>query len=172
MKKTIFLFITCVLVAMAFVSCQKEQKKEWSKLYGYTNEDIIGTYAYSNASDAFDGLMESDEGHLCPDAEVSVSANGAQTVLFRVSCPDHNFVRNFSGRTALTDNAFLVTMSSGWVNLKKYTLTSEVLNNDQNNIRLQGFVSEDRYERVYNAQESKYDTVYDYSIKYYFDVIK
>lgn len=172
MKKTIILCTLCLLGAMALVSCKKEPKKEWSKFYGYTIKDIVGEYAYSYAPDAFSGLMESDEGHLCFDAEVNISATGEQTMLFHMASPSRNFQRNFSGRPSLTSDAFLITMSSNWINLKKYTLTSEVLKNDQNNVRLNGFVSEDHYERVYNTLLSKYDTVYDYSVKYYFDVIK
>lgn len=172
MKKTIVVCTLCLLGTMVLVSCQKEPKKEWSKFYGYTVKDIVGEYAYSNVPDAFVGLLESDEGHLCYDAEVNISSTSEQTILFHMASPSRNFQRNFSGRPALTNGAFLITMSSSWVNLKKYTLTSEVLKNDQSNIRLNGFVSEDHYERVYNPLQSKYDTVYDYSVKYYFDVSK
>ena len=172
MNKSIIACALWLLGALALTSCKPDQKNEWGKFYGYTIGDIVGAYTFSNAPDAFDQLIESDEGHLCRDAEVNVSANGPETVLFRVSCPDHNFQRSFSGRPAMGSNAFLVSMSSGWVNLKQYTLMSEVLKNGQNNIRLSGFVSEDHYERVYNPLESKYDTVYDHSVKYYFDVMK
>ncbi|MBQ6770366.1 MAG: hypothetical protein IJP44_05235 [Bacteroidales bacterium] len=171
--KRLVVFSMLILVGMAVLaSCEKEGDKEWNKFYGYAKDDIVGEYAFSNLSDAFDGLMESDEGHLCPDAQVNVSATGDQTVLFHMASASCNFQRNFSGRTTLNANDFLISMYSGWVNLKRYNVTAEVLKNKQDAVRLKGYVSEDRYERVYNTEEAQYDTVYDYSIKYYFDVTK
>lgn len=172
MKKLAILSMLTVLSMAFLASCEKDVNKEWGKFYGYAKDDIVGEYAFSNLSGAFDGLIESDECHLCPDAQVSVSSTGDQTVLFNMASPERNFQKSFSGQPKLTANDFLLTMYSGWINLKRYNVTANVLTNDQDEVRLKGFVSEDRYERVYNTEEAQYDTVYDYSIKYHFDVIK
>ena len=171
--KKLAIFSMLTLLGMAFLtSCKKEGDKEWSKFYGYTNEDIVGQYAFSSLSDAFSGLIESDEGHLCYDAQVSVSSTGAQTVLFHMASPSRNFQRNFSGLPKRTAGDFFISMYSGWFNLKRFNVTADVMKNDQSTVRLKGYVSEDHYVRVYNVEAARYDTVYDYSIKYYFDVIK
>jgi len=173
MKKTLTLSIFCLLFAATFVSCKKVEK-EWSKFYGYTVDDIVGQYTFSGASDAFANLVESDEGHLCFDAEVSINSNSAsaQTVSLRVACPDHNLVKNFSGKPSPNDSPFLIDMYGRMNNFKQYGFTTEVLTNAQNDIRLKGFVTEDHYQREYNTETMSYDTVFDYSIKYYVDVIK
>ena len=172
MKKSFVLSVFCLLVAVAFVSCEKKKQQEWSKFYGYAIDDISGQYSYSEAPDAFSGLIESDEGHLCPDAEVSVSPTSAQTVLVNVVCPERNFQKCFSGRPNLNANAFLIDMYGSMINFKRYGITAEVLKNAEDDVRLKGFVTEDHFVRVYDNVAQAYDTLYDYSIKYYFDVIK
>jgi hypothetical protein len=172
MKKTITLSMICLLFAAAFVSCGKNEKKEWSRFIGYTVNDIAGQYAFSNASDAFSSLMESEEGHLCSDAIVSIYANSAQTISLTVDYPDHNFQKSFSGKPSLSPNPFLISMYGNMVNYRQYGVSAEVMKNEQNDIRLKGFVTEDHYQRIYDEVAQAYDTVYDYSIKYYFDVIK
>lgn len=170
MKKKIFLS-AIFLIAMVLISC-KPEKKEWERFFGYSPADIVGEYGFSGASDAFAGLLESEEGILCADAVVNVSSPTAQTVNFSVNCPDHNFQKGFLGRPSLNANAFNVMMDGGWSNLKRFNLYADVMKIEQGIIRLIGFVNEDHYERVYNNNTQVYDTVYDYSVKRYFDVIK
>lgn len=172
MKRFSILSALIVLCAVALVSCKPEEKKEWSKFYGYTSNDLVGDYAFSNASNAFANLIESDEGHLCEDAEITVTAASAQTITFRMESPRLHFVKVFTGRPTLNQNTSLINMYSSWSNLRRFGLTSEVLKNDKGDIRLQGFISDDHYERVFNTETGVYDTLYEYSIKYYFDVIK
>ena len=172
MKKLLFLSVFCLFIATAFVSCEKEKQQEWGKFYGYAIDDISGQYTYSNDPNAFLGLIESDEGHLCPDAEVSVSPTSAQTILFSLVCPERNFQKSFSGRPSPNASAFLIDMYGSMINYKQYGVTAEVLKNAENDVRLKGFVTEDHYKRVFDNMAQAYDTVYDYSIKYYFDVIK
>lgn len=169
MKKTFILSLVFIF-GMALVSC-KPEKKEWNIFYGYTPGDIVGEYGFSGASDAFSGIMESEDGILCEDAVVSVTSPSEQTVYFSVNCPDHSFQKSFLGRPSLNANPFNILMEGNWSQLKHYSLTSEVLKNEQGNIRLVGFVNEDHYERVYNLETQAYDTVYDHSVKRYFDVI-
>ncbi len=171
MRKAISVLALCSLLLAAMVSCEKEQK-EWSKLYGYTQDDLVGQYSYSQSPGAFASLVENENAHLCSDAVVSIAATSEQNITFGLSCPDHNFQRSFSGKPSLMSNAFLISMGSGWVGLKRYALSATVLKNAQNDIRLEGFVSENHYERFYNADEERYDTVLSNSVNYYFDVIK
>lgn len=172
MKKTFKLSMFFLLFATVFVSCEKNEKKEWSVFLNYGVSDIVGEYSHSNASDAFSDLMESDEGHLCPDAKVSIVSKSEETISFSLVCPDHNFQKSFSGKPSLNTNDFLIDMYSNMSNLKRYGVTAKVMKNAQNDIRLNGFVTEDRYKRFYDTEAQIYDTVYDYSVKYYFDVIK
>lgn len=172
MKKTVLLSTFCLLFVMVFVSCEKNEKKEWNRFMGYAVSDIVGEYSYSNVSDAFSSLIESDEGHLCSDAEVSITSNSAQTISFHMVCPNHNFQKSFSGKPSQNSNDFLIDLYGGMSNLKRYGVTAEVMKNEQNNVRLKGFVTEDHYQRIYDTEAQVYDTVYDYSVKYYFDVIK
>lgn len=168
MKKNLVLFAT--LLGLVLVSC-KQEKKEWSRFIGFTPADIVGEYTFSNAADAFSNLIESDEGHLCPEALVNVTSPTSQTVSITVKCPDHNLQKTFSGKPSLTPNAFQISMHGAWSSgLRRYGLTAEVMKNAQNFIRLRGNVSEDHYEREYNTQTETYDTLYMYSVKYYFDV--
>lgn len=171
MRKTISVLALCSLLLAGLVSCEKEQK-EWSKLYGYSQDDIVGQYSHSQLPYAFSSLLESENAHLCADAVVSIASTSEQSITFGLSCPDHNFQKSFSGKPSLMSNAFLVSMSSGWVGLKRYALSATVLKNTNNDIRLEGFVSENQYERFYNTDEERYDTVLSNSVNYYFDVIK
>lgn len=169
MKKTIVLSFV-IIVGMALFSC-KPEKKEWNIFYGYVPSDIVGEYSFSGAPDAFSSLIESEDGIICQDALVSVTSLTEQTVNVNVNCPDHDFQKSFTGRPSLNANPFNILMSGNWNHLKHYSLTSEVLKNEQGNIRLVGFVNEDHYKREYNLETQVYDTVYDHSVKRYFDVI-
>lgn len=170
MKKTVILS-AIFLFSMVLASC-KPEKKEWKRFFGYTPADLVGEYHFSNASDAFSGLVESDEGIVCKDAEVSVSLLSEQTVNFGVNCPDHNYQKSFLGRPTMDANTFNVSMFGGWNSLKRISLSAEVLLNiEQGNIRLVGFVCEDHHKRVFNSETEVYDTVFSYSVKRYFDVI-
>ena len=52
--------IACLLLflGIVMVSCNKEKK-------GYTIDDIVGEYIFSNAADAFDGLEADENAFLC-----------------------------------------------------------------------------------------------------------
>ena len=62
-----------LLLAVLLVGC-KDEKKEWNYKYGYTNEDIIGSYSFSNIDKVFDDLEPSDYCHICDDAEIDITA--------------------------------------------------------------------------------------------------
>ena len=168
MKKTLVLS-AIFFISMVLTSC-KPEKKEWQRFIGYTPADIVGEYHFSEVEDAFAGIFESEEGILCPDALINVTSPMAQTVRIVVKCPDHNFQKTFSGRPSLNTNPFNIIMDGGWSGMKRYGIYADVMKNDQGVVRLVGCVNEDRYEKVYDLEAQAYDTVYDYSIKRYFDV--
>lgn len=165
--------IALVLLVLACVSCGKTPKEnEWVRFYGYTSSDVAGVYAFSGAADAFKDLTENEDTHLCPDAQINVTATSAQTIAFQFSAPEHGFQKSFSGRTSLNANAFLISMYKEMENLKQYGLSATVLKNAEEDVRLEGYVTEDHYKREYNTVEGHYDTIFDYSVKYFFDVKK
>lgn len=170
MKNSKLLALICAL-SLLFVSCEKVQKNEWANFYGYTNEDIIGTYSFSNISDAFDGV-EGTGRHACPDAEISISAvPGSSLIDFAVNCPSANFSKQIVAAATPNEGDFMIQMSTGInYNNKAYEVEARVLKNDKQEIRLSGFIAETTYE--YQESENvghyvKIDGVY-----YYFDVIK
>lgn len=167
MKRVVYLSLLLSL-CVAFVSCKdQKESKEWESFYGYTVEDIIGEYGFSNLINAFDGLTESDYCHICDDAEISVVALTNTSVQFNFNCAGLGFDKSFMGRPTLNDNDFLIRMAttlqyqSG--KLKDYQLTSYVYRNANQDLRLHGYVTENIYEA---------DTVLLDRINYYFDVIK
>ena len=161
-----------LLLVIACFSCEKQETKEWSKFYGYTNNDIVGDYIHSGFSDAFADLIESSSAHLCVDAQVKITSTSETGVLFRIDCPDHNFAKAFSGRPSPNSGSFLISMGGAMSGLKRYVLSATVRKNAEESVRLEGFVSEDHFVREYNTATQKYDTVFDHSVKYYFDVVK
>ena len=68
MKNIKYLSVLLIL-SFFFVSCEKQpQENEWKKYYGYTNEEIVGSYSFSDVNDAFEGLTENSYCHICEDA--------------------------------------------------------------------------------------------------------
>lgn len=173
MKNIKFLPIIFVF-GIIFVSCEKQsQESEWNKYYGYTNEEIDGTYAFSKVADAFDGLTESAYCHVCEDAQIDITAGSGGTIEFKVNCPNDNFNRTFEGRPCVTDNDFLINMTApSWGANPNYELTVYVYKNEQGDIRLHGFARHIIYELVYNPQTEQNDHVVKSKINYYFDVVK
>ena len=105
MKKTL-ISAFFILLAMAFVGC-KDEKKGWDYLYGYTNDDIIGTYHFSNVADAFESLTPSEYCYLCDDAEVTISSYQENSVKFTIKCPEEGYNQTFTGRPTYNEDDFL-----------------------------------------------------------------
>ncbi len=159
--KNIKILSVLLVLGVLLASCEKEQKKEWNKLYGYSNEDIIGSYSFSNITDAFDGLTESTYCHICEDAQIVISGGSGSTIEFKVNCPSDNFNKTFEGLPRLTDDDFLINMTDP-SSRPIYELTVYVYKNGEGKIRLHGFAR-----RVFYS-----GTTEEYKINYYFDVIK
>jgi len=166
MKKTL-ISAFFILLAVAFVGC-KDEKKGWDYLYGYTNDDIVGTYHFSNVADAFESLTESEYCHLCDDAEITISSYQENSVKFTIKCPDAGYNHSFTGRTSYSENDFLINMSEKALGVNiEYTVTASVYTNAKNEIRLHGFARKIIYQYDTNQEE-----IVKECYNYYFDVIK
>ena len=166
MKKTL-ISAFFILLAVAFVGC-KDEKKGWDYLYGYTNDDIVGTYHFSNVADAFESLTESEYCHLCDDAEITISSYQENSVKFTIKCPDAGYDHSFTGRTSYSENDFLINMSEKALGVNiKYTVTASVYTNAKSEIRLHGFARKIIYQYDTNQEE-----IVKECYNYYFDVIK
>ncbi len=172
MKRMRFLPMVLVLGIM-LVSCQKDASKEWEKYYGYSLDDIKGTYKYSNVSNAFDALTENEYCHLCDDAEINISSYlGSETSIeFKVNCPESVFHKSFTGRPVMNDNGFLVLMTipSG-AEYPDYELTVYVYKNIKGEVRLHGFARHIYYEIIVENDTTIHQVKS--MVNYYFDVIK
>ena len=175
--KNIKLLALLFMLGMLFTSCEKQKKSEWSNLYGYTKDDIMGTYTFSNVANAFDEV-EGTGRHVCLDAEVSVEPYLTSLVSFTINCPDENFSYTFEGKPTPNNHDHRILMSSGYEhvngNLRAYNLTGYVLTNDKGDLRLHGFAARNTYKVVdhYYNDSHVYDTILDNGVYYYFDVIK
>ena len=154
MKKTSLIGLLLFL-GLITVSCNKEKK-------GYTVDDIVGEYTFSNAADAFEGLEADDFIYLCDDAVVTITRDGKNSVEFRLSCPDEEHNARFNGTPFQNENDSVIMMSYDYGNGKyppnESKVTAKVSKMD-GKIRLQG------YHYFYSGSSSL-------SYVYYFDVIK
>jgi hypothetical protein len=171
--KNIKYLLVLFILSLLFVSCEKQPQKEWTKLYGYTAEEIAGTYAFSNISDAFESLTENAYCHVCEDAKIDITAGSANTIEFHVNCPSDEFNRTFEGRPRATDDDYLINLTYPAISSHpSYELTAYVYKNHQGDIRIHGFARHVIYETVYNPSTEQNDYVPKSNINYWFDVIK
>lgn len=160
-----------LMLSFFFVSCEKQpQESEWEKYYGYTNEEIVGSYSFSNVSDAFESLTEGEYCHICEDAKVNITATSGSTIEFNVNCPSDEFNRTFEGRPCVTDDDFLINMTTSSLSQHQdYKLMVYVFKNEKGDIRLHGYARIIKYE--FNHETEEYD-IPKSNINYWFDVIK
>ena len=84
MKKNIILTVLLLVLAFAFSSCEK--KKEWKYRYGYSIDDIVGEYTFSNIEGAFeDGLIENQDCHICKNALCTVECENVPLLHSHIS---------------------------------------------------------------------------------------
>ena len=152
MKRIIGLTTLFVLFALVFSGCEK--KKEWTRVYDITNEVVIGSYSYSNVENAFEGLTENDNFHLCYDAQISLKQTTGNLVKFRFKSERTNFNVAVEDNLLQEEGDFKIFMSNA-----SCTVTAYVYRNEKNQTRLHGFVS-------------KKDSQLVGYVNYYFDVIK
>lgn len=176
--KRFFLPVLLVIGLLASVSCER-QKNKWSKFFGYTHDDIVGTYSFSNVKDAFDGLEEVEETHhcdLCDDAQITIAAISDRTIRFSINCPSANFARDYIGSASINSSDFKIDMTTGFLfsgsKIRAYNLMAYVYKNEAQQVRLHGFASADVYGLVPTGIPQVNDTVKTSSHTYYFDVIK
>jgi hypothetical protein len=103
MKK---LNIVSLFLLLGFVlgSCNKYQT-------GYTINDIVGEYTFSNAADAFEGLVADDYNYLCDDAVITITSVGKNAVEFKLSCPNEEHNARFNGAPFQNENDSVIRMS-------------------------------------------------------------
>jgi len=152
MKNIKYLFVLLVM-SLLLVSCEKEPKQEWNKYYGYTNEEIIGSYSYSSVENAFDGLTESLYCHICEDAVITITAESESSLRFEINSVNEELNASIKGKPAQNDDGFLVCISDA---IHDYELMAYVYTNASDQIRIHGYVR-----RYYPSIRN-----------YYFDVIK
>ena len=172
------LFALLCLLGVSFVSCNDKTKSEWSNYYGYTNNEIVGTYSFSNVSTAFDGV-EGIGRHACPDAEVDiqVSSQNSNMLQFTINCPDEEYSRTIEDYATPNENDFMLRMSSGYIHsgsgkVKIYVVNAHVLRNGKQQIRLSGFSALNTYNEIIDSESGTSSYVQVDGEYYYFDVIK
>ena len=175
MKYYKLITLLCVL-GVFFASCKEEPKNEWKDHYGFSNEDIIGTYSYSNISNAFDEV-EGTGRHICPDAQVTIRAShdNPDWIEFSMNCPNETFSRTFEGMATPNEGDHMIHMSTGYIHsggkIRAYNVTAYVLKNEKQELRLHGYAAHNTY-----VSETSEDGVTTYTQTngeyYYFDVIK
>lgn len=174
MKNYKLLVLLC-LVGLSFASCKDKSDTEWENYYGYTNKDILGTYSFSNVSDAFEGV-EGEGRYACQNAEISISTYSGSQVEFKINCPSQGFNRSFTGKPSPNADDFMVHMSTGYQyygngRLRAYNVTGYVLKNPKQQLRIHGYASMNTYKLV-PIEGVGTDTIPDDGKYYYFDVIK
>ena len=153
MKKHSILAALLMLFALVLTSCSDDKKSEWSYFHGFTIEDIVGSYSWSNLDNAFDGLLESSNCHICDDGKVTVTQIAGSMVRFRFESELASFSRTVEDNATEDGNDFMIKMEE-----YPFEVSAYVYKNDKNQIRLHGFVRKNTAELG--------------SINYYFDVIK
>lgn len=174
--KNLKLIVLFFGLGMFFVSCEKKQN-EWENFYGFTNEDVVGTYSYSNIASAFDGV-EGISRYACYDADIKITASSTQSgkLVFLLNCPDENYSRTIEDLVTPNENDFMIRMSSGIIHsgaqVKAHNITAYVMKNAKNQIRLHGFAAVNTYKVVTNPESGLESYIIDDGVYYYFDVIK
>ncbi len=144
-----------LFLGLMTVSCNKEKK-------GYTVDDIVGEYTFSNAADAFEGSEAEEYIYLCDDAVITIARDGKNTVDFRLSCPNEEHNAHFNGAPFQNENDSVIMISYDYGYGKYPPNESKVFANVskmEGKIRLQG------YHYFYSGSSGN-------SYWYYFDVIK
>ncbi len=141
--KSFKLFALLCVLGVFFASC-KEPKNEWENYFGYTNQELVGSYVSSNVTDAFDGLIEGTYCHICHDATIKVTPNGGK-LKFEIKSPNNGLTHNCVGDPSLSNNDCLIQIGN--------ELLATVYTNSSQGMRIHGYV------RIND-------------VNYYFDVIK
>ena len=175
MKNCKLLALLCV-IGVFFASCDKT-KSEWSNYYGFTNEDVAGTYSFSNVSTAFDGV-EGVGRHACPDAEVSIQAlpQNPNMLRFTINCPDEEYTRTIDDYATPNEDDFMLRMSTGYLHtgnkIRAYNVNAYVMKNEKQQLRLHGYSAVNTYKEVEDVETGTVTYVQTDGVYYYFDVIK
>ena len=186
LQKIIILSIICLLT---FASCKKKES-EWKRLYGYTRNDIVGSYTFSNCAEAFQGLTQNDTvSCICKDAEITIDSISTDRVKIRLKCPDEDYDRQFLGKAPATSYDFQIfiqgetqhhshTTFSDTYSIHK--IQADIYHNEKGQIRLAGAGMAirylDSYKFIYDFDGHVVDTIITTkmldNLDYFFDVVK
>ena len=133
MKNIKLIALLCLLGAL-FTSC-KEEKKEWKVFYGYTKQDVVGTYSSSGIEEAYEGLIESPYCHICRDAEVNITPSGSK---LKIEVKSGSTGLNWYdvGNPCLNDDDFIMQLGAA----PELDFMAKVYTNEAKQIRLHGYV--------------------------------
>lgn len=155
--KNFRLFAWLCVLGVLLASCDK--KSEWTNYYGYTCQDIAGSYGPSNVASAFDGLTEGDLCHICNDAQIEITSNGSKITL-KFKSVKGGLEKSWDGNPIMNENDFLLQM--GEVSGGMPEILATVYIDQSHQVRLHGYV---RKVKSYTPEGAVY-------INYYFDVIR
>lgn len=159
MKKNIKLAALLTLFVVLFAGCEK--KNEWRYFYNYSIDDIVGTYHYSNVSNAFEFLTESDALSICEDAELTIVKESETMVRVHLKCPDEGYNQTFVGNPINARDDFRIYLNKEELG-REYEFDAIVYTNDKGDIRLHGY-----------GRKGKSDpNIGHYWENWYFDMIK
>jgi len=147
-----------LLMGLSFASCSK--KTVWNVFYGYTAQDIMGTFSPSDVADAFDGLTESEYCHICHDAQITISNNSGK-IRLEFKSVSAGMEKTLTGNPSLNEDDFLLQLG----NIAGYgvpELITTVYTNAAQEVRLHGYV---RKLKSHSPEGPTY-------VNYYFDVVK
>jgi hypothetical protein len=151
MRKQITLAAMFMLLAIVFSGCNK--KSEWSNFHGFTVDDVVGTYSWSNINDSFEGLIESYNCHLCDGANITITKSAENLAQFCFENETPLFNATIEDSITVAGNDFMIKMRNN-----PHIVSAYVLKDSKGRIRLHGFV------RKATAENGP--------VNYYFDVIK
>ena len=183
MKNTV-LFVALATLLFSFASC-RDDEKGWRKMYGYTANDIDGTYSYSNAEDAFEDLTEGEFCILCDDADISITATSDNSIRFVMKSEEEDYYKIYTGVAPLNSHDFMIDIKGNTQNMSSmsyviYFLNSRVYTNEEGQVRLEGNSAHHRFQinehTIYDEYHVPVGVYYDTTLasvkRYYFDVIK
>ena len=101
--KKLSLICLLLLLGLVSVSC-KEQKED-------PVSDIYGQYTFSQAADAFDGLVEDDFHFLCYDAVINIASDEEHESSLKIDCPEERFSHCFQGPLFENGNDSIICLS-------------------------------------------------------------
>ena len=168
MKKLLIIMVMVGL--MASLSSCRDDKDAWTKFYGYSRSDIVGTYSASTNDDYYFDDFENYPGYVpgqsycIKNAEIKVDEYLEQSIAVTVTFPEVMNMQ-FTGVAQLAEGTgSVIDLHKTQNNTLFYQFNAEVYRNVEGDLRLHGFV---RKQELTDIENDYYDTW-----NWYFDVEK